>query len=125
MIAPGGELSVHAAVSLFVVLSVWASAARAKLPGLDERAAKALDMCRQIALQRRLVQPVGLADRDDLDPFVRRFVAHRAIFSTWAQAASAIGRARLPSSAACSLAAVPSSARPMMPCRIAARRNML
>ncbi len=47
------------------------------------------------------------------------------IRSTCCQPISAIGRARLPCWMACSLAAVPSTTRPMMPCRMPARRNML
>src|SRR5207245_11419962 len=47
------------------------------------------------------------------------------IFSTCLQPSSAIGRARMPASRACALAAVPSATRLRIPCRIAAMRNRL
>ena len=47
------------------------------------------------------------------------------IFSTCCQPSSAIGLAREPASCACALAAVPSTTRLRMPCRIAAMRNRL
>src|SRR5439155_11362572 len=47
------------------------------------------------------------------------------IFSTCFQPSSAIGRARMPASRACALAAVPSITRFRIPCRIAAIRNRL
>ena len=47
------------------------------------------------------------------------------IRSTCCQPNSAIGRARLPASSACALAALPASARAFTPCRMPAMRNML
>ena len=48
-----------------------------------------------------------------------------SIFSTTCHPSSAIGLALLPASTACRLAAVPSTTRPMMPCKMPAMRNML
>ena len=76
----------------------------------------------QIGRQTRLVETMRRQYLGGLD---LAFVRHYINFSTIDQASSATGRARLPCSTACSLAAVPSSARLAMPCRIAARRNML
>src|SRR5262249_49858793 len=47
------------------------------------------------------------------------------IFSTWRQPSSAMGRARAPVSRAWSEAAVPSTTRFAIPCRMAAMRNRL
>src|SRR3954463_14413328 len=47
------------------------------------------------------------------------------IFSTCFQPSSAIGLARMPASRACSDAAVPSTTRLSIPCRMAAMRNRL
>src|SRR5512134_3288622 len=47
------------------------------------------------------------------------------IFSTCCQPSCAMGFARMPASRACALAAVPSTTRFMIPCRIAAMRKRL
>ena len=62
----------------------------------------------------------GLVGAPDQRPAARPPIA-----CAWVQANSARVRAMPPISAACSLAAVPSTTRPMMPCRIAASRHML
>src|SRR5205823_950169 len=61
----------------------------------------------------------------DLRRVIEVHAALRNIFSTCRQPSSAIGRARAPASRAWSEAAVPSTTRLAMPCRIAAMRNRL
>src|SRR5207244_730964 len=67
----------------------------------------------------------ALAELLHLGRVIEVHAALLSIFSTCCQASSAIGFAREPASCACALAAVPSTTRLAMPCRMAAMRNRL
>src|SRR5262249_36548746 len=107
--------------------------ARLGLELLDQRHGLPAGVAREVSVPSLLVR-MDVLGREGHEPLpqllhfravVEVHAALRRIFSTCFQPSSAIGRARLPASRACSDAAVPSTTRLAIPCRMAAIRNRL